>query len=87
MARNTSRSTESVNPDDLVGQPDEPEDTGDAATDEDHVLDAVALGLEDGPVTFSRPGVESMSFQVKDGKISTTKERHEWLLTHVVGTR
>jgi hypothetical protein len=60
--------------------------TTDTFTDPEDSLLAVTVALEDGPVTFTRPGIESLTFQVKDGKISTTKERHQWLLTHVVGT-
>lgn len=42
--------------------------------------------LADGPVTFTRPGIEEKSFTVKDGNISTNAEGRDWLLQHVVGT-
>lgn len=61
------------------------EDTG-AAADPDEAVQVLAAGLDDGPVTFTRPGVESMNFQVKDGKISTTAAKRDWLLRNGVGT-
>jgi hypothetical protein len=62
-----------------------PEPTG-TEPDPQNVLDGVTVDLPDGPVTFTRPGIESMDFTVKDGKISTTKDKQDWLLRHVVGT-
>jgi hypothetical protein len=62
------------------------EAVSDVATDGEHALEELVVDFDDGPITFVRPGVEEMTFQVKDGKISTTKERRNWLLTHVVGT-
>lgn len=38
-------------------------------------------GVDDGPVTFSR-GDESETFDVSGGRITTTKERAEWLLRY-----
>lgn len=38
-------------------------------------------GVDDGPVTFSR-GDESYDFDVKDSRITTTKERAEWLVNY-----
>lgn len=49
-------------------------------------FEVLAAGHEDGKVTFTRPGIESRDFTVKDGKISTTKEGQDWLLTHALGT-
>jgi hypothetical protein len=60
------------------------EDT--TATEPEDVLVGLTDSYEDGPVTFTRPGVESRTFQVKGGKISTTKDGQAWLFTHVVGT-
>jgi hypothetical protein len=57
-----------------------------AEADADAVNVAIPSGLEDGPVTFTRPGIEARDFTVKDGKISTTKEGRAWLLQHVAGT-
>jgi hypothetical protein len=56
-----------------------------AAATPEEVLVGVTSGLPDGPVTFSRPGIETRDFTVKDGKISTTKEGQDWLLRNVVG--
>lgn len=46
-------------------------------------------GFADGPVTFTRPGIEgddgSVTVNVKDGKVSTTKAKRDWLLRYVVG--
>lgn len=39
-------------------------------------------GIPDGPVTFGRPGVESLDFEVAGGTISTTKERAAWLVQY-----
>lgn len=60
-------------------------DTSTVADPED-VLVGFTASLDDGPVTFTRPGIESREFKVKDGKISTTREGHDWLLLHVAGT-
>ncbi len=51
------------------------------------MVQAVVDGLQDGPTTFTRPGVEERSFTVKDGKISTTREGYDWLLANVAGVR
>lgn len=48
-------------------------------------LQSVLYDHEDGKVTFTRPGVESREFSVKDGEIRTNLEGYEWLLRHVVG--
>lgn len=42
-------------------------------------------GVDDGPVTFSR-GDESYTFDVKDGRISTTKERATWLARYTAAS-
>jgi hypothetical protein len=42
----------------------------------------VSVAADDGEVTFTRPGVEEFTFTVADGKISTTKERAEWLVNY-----
>ena len=50
--------------------------------------DQVALvgdGYDDGPVTFTRPGIDSVTVQVKGGKVSTTKAKRDWLLRHGLG--
>jgi hypothetical protein len=53
---------------------------------EEEAINVALPDLADGPVTFTRPGIESMDFTVKDGQISTTAEGRDWLLRHVVGT-
>lgn len=63
-----------------------PDDDAATATTPEDALVGVTAGLPDGEVTFTRPGIEAMTFNVKDGKISTTKERQDWLLRHVAGT-
>ena len=70
------------NPPDVA--PDaEPDVTTKAGAEE--AVANVLTDLEDGPVTFTRPGVEARDFTVKDGKISTTAEGRDWLLQHVAG--
>jgi hypothetical protein len=56
-----------------------------AQVDPDEVVEALISGHDDGPLVVTRPGIESESFTVKDGKISTTRAKRAWLLQHVGG--
>lgn len=65
-----------------------PEGGGDPAADlEPTTTDAggssyvLAYDGEDGPVTFSR-GDDSHTFEVSEGRISTTKDRAAWLVRY-----
>jgi hypothetical protein len=39
---------------------------------------------EDGEITFTRPGVEAKTFQVKDGRVRVTEEDRDWLVQYGV---
>lgn len=48
----------------------------------DDWTNAYFAGLPDGPVTVTNGAGESETFTVKDGKVSTTKAKRNWLLLH-----
>lgn len=57
------------------------------ATPEAKAPTAVTIdGHDDGPITFTLPGIESRDFTVKGGTISTDAEGAAWLLANVAGT-
>lgn len=59
-----------------------PEAGGTAPED---ALQGVVVGLPDGTVTFTRPGIEAREFTVDNGTIRTNAEGYDWLLRNVTG--
>lgn len=63
-----------------------PENPDADTVDDADLVNVMVAGLPDGPVTFSRPGVEQITVTVKGGKVSTSKANRDWLLANGVGT-
>jgi hypothetical protein len=40
--------------------------------------------VEDGEVTFTRPGVEAFTFTAKDGRVRASEEEAAWLVANSV---
>lgn len=70
----------------VTENPDAPAADLTPAQAEAEAINVALPDLEDGPVTFTRPGIESKTFTAKGGEISTNAEGRDWLLAHVVGT-